>query len=186
MIEAWEYERSHEGLDAIVVNTSGCGSHVKDFGHLLQDDGEFGKLAEWAASITRDVSEIVNELGLPDVSVFGCPPVTYHAPCSLLHGQNVGGLPEQLLEQVGFEVVPMEDKHFCCGSAGVYNLLQADIAHELRERRQKTIRQMTIEFVATGNIGCQGQLQLGLETPVVHVIELLDWAMGGTKPSLHQ
>ena len=185
LIAAWEKERDQEGLDAIIVNTSGCGSHVKDFGHLFQDDDEWRAPAMRVASLTKDVSEIVADLGLPEGrAAGGGTRVAYHAPCTMLHGQKIDTLPERLLEQAGFEVMPMKEKHFCCGSAGIYNLIQSEIADMLKERRQQTIRDMPVAFVATGNIGCQRQLQSGLETPVVHMVELLDWALGGSKPSL--
>ena len=185
LIKAWEQEQNQEGLDAIIVNTSGCGSHVKDFGHLLKDDDEWRAPAMRVASLTKDVSEIIDELGLPKRGAAGDGArVAYHAPCTLLHGQKIDTLPERLLEQAGFVVMPVKEKHFCCGSAGIYNLVQPEIADMLKERRQQTLQDMPVEFVATGNIGCQRQLQSGLETPVVHMIELLDWALGGSKPPL--
>ena len=137
------------------------------------------------ASLTKDVSEIIDELGLPKRGAAGDGArVAYHAPCTLLHGQKIDTLPESLLEQAGFVVMPVKEKHFCCGSAGIYSLVQPEIADMLKERRQQTLQDMPVEFVATGNIGCQRQLQSGMETPVVHMIELLDWALGGSKPPL--
>ena len=186
LIVGWENERGKEGLDAIVVNTSGCGSHIKDFGHLFQDHDEWKEPATRVASLTRDISEIIDELGLSKGGAVGGARIAYHAPCTLIHGQKIDTLPERLLEEAGFEVIPIKEKHFCCGSAGIYNLFQPDIARTLKERRQRTIQEMPIEFVATGNIGCQSQLQSGLDTPVVHTVELLNWALGGSKPQLIQ
>jgi len=183
LIAAWEAEREGEGLDAIIVNASGCGTHVKDYGHILQHDEQWRDAADRVASLAKDISEIIHEIGLPEESGAENVRIAYHPPCSLMHGQKIVETPENLLERAGFQLIPINDKHFCCGSAGIYNLVQPEIAEQLKGRRQSAIKPLGVDYVATGNIGCQQQLQVGLEMPVVHMIELLDWALGGGKPA---
>lgn len=181
-VRAWMREVRGGGLDAIVVNTSGCGTMVKDYGHLFAD----GSLAEDAATVAglaRDVSEVMAELGVTPTEDVGGLRVAYHAACSLQHGQQVRTAPKTLLKAAGFEVVEPRDSHLCCGSAGTYNLLQPEIAGKLRERKVATIEETAPQVVAAGNIGCMVQIGSGTALPVVHTAQLLDWATGGPRPA---
>lgn len=179
-IRAWMAEIRGEGLDAIVINTSGCGTTVKDYGHMFRT----GPLAEDAATVSalsRDISEVLIGLDLPQGGAEKLK-VTYHAACSLQHGQQIKTYPKTLLRQAGFQVSEPVDSHLCCGSAGTYNLLQPEIAGKLKARKQKTIADTRPDVIAAGNIGCMMQIGAGAEAPIVHTVELLDWATGGPKP----
>ncbi len=179
-IRAWMREFRGPGLDAIVVNTSGCGTTVKDYGTMFAGD-PLEPDARIVASLARDVSELMVELGLGDAAAPGLR-VAYHAACSLQHGQRVTTAPKTLLRAAGFEVVEPRDAHLCCGSAGTYNLLQPEIAGQLRARKVATLEEKAPEVIAAGNIGCMTQIGGGTRVPVVHTVELLDWATGGPKP----
>ncbi len=179
-IRAWTHEIDGEGLDAIIINTSGCGTTVKDYGHMFREDA----LAENAAQVSvlaMDVSEFLMGLDLP---ASGAAPlrVAYHAACSLQHGQKITHAPKDLLKHVGFEVVEPQDAHLCCGSAGTYNLLQPEISAKLKSRKLATLHARDPQVIAAGNIGCMIQLGSGEEVPVVHTVELIDWATGGPCP----
>ena len=175
-IAAFMAEKRAGGLDAIVINTSGCGTTVKDYGHMLGT----AEAAEVAA-LAMDVSELLVKLGLPEGAPKGLR-VAYHAACSLQHGQQVKTAPKDLLKRAGFTVVEPADSHLCCGSAGTYNLLQPEISAELKRRKVATLEAKAPEVIAAGNIGCMMQIGSGTGIPVVHTVELLDWAMGGPKP----
>ncbi len=180
-IAAWMAEANGAGLDAIVINASGCGTTVKDYGHMFRDS----PLAEDAARVSalaRDVSETLAELGLGDAG--RAPPlrVAYHAACSLQHGQQIKTHPKALLKDAGFEVVEPADAHLCCGSAGTYNLMQPEISAELKARKVSALEATRPEVIAAGNIGCMMQIGSGTGVPVVHTVELLDWATGGPAP----
>ena len=176
-IAAW---RKVAGLDAIVINTSGCGTTVKDYGAMFQD-GPLAAEAAAVAALARDVSEVVEQLGLPALPAQNLR-VAYHAACSLQHGQQIKQTPKDLLKQAGFAVQEPVDAHLCCGSAGTYNLLQPEISGQLKARKLATLAAMTPDVIATGNIGCMMQIGSGIGVPVVHTVELLDWATGGPKP----
>lgn len=179
-IRAYSAEIRGEGLDAIVINTSGCGTTLKDYGHMFRND----PLAQEAAEVSAralDVSELLVKIGLPAGAPKGLR-VAYHAACSLQHGQKVKTAPKDLLKQVGFEVVEPADSHLCCGSAGTYNLLQPEISAELKTRKVATLEARKPEVIAAGNIGCMMQIGSGTRIPVVHTVELLDWATGGPQP----
>ena len=181
-IRAWSAEKAAHGLDAVVINTSGCGTTVKDYGNIFAGD----PLAEDAAAIaaiTRDVSEVLAELGLPE-TVRAPEPlrVGYHAACSLQHGQQIRTQPKTLLARAGFEVAEPADAHLCCGSAGTYNLLQPRISAQLKARKVETLEAKQPDVIATGNIGCMMQIGAGTLVPVLHTVELLDWATGGPQP----
>jgi glycolate oxidase iron-sulfur subunit len=184
-IDAWERERLAGGLDAIVVNASGCGTTVKDYGFMLREDPAYADKAARIAAIARDVSEIIETLGLrvlsPTHTGIGRR-VAYHSACSMQHGQRIHGGPKALLTQAGFETLDVPEGHLCCGSAGTYNLLQPEIAEQLRRRKLANIALTRPDVVATGNIGCITQLASGCAAPVVHTVELLDWATGGPMP----
>ncbi|MFO1140913.1 MAG: glycolate oxidase subunit GlcF [Amaricoccus sp.] len=179
-IRAWLREADGAGLDAIVVNTSGCGTTVKDYGWMFQDT-ELAADAARVAALARDVSELMDGLGLASPAATALR-VAYHAACSLQHGQQVREPPKALLRAAGFEVIEPRDPHLCCGSAGTYNLLQPAISGELRARKVATLEEKAPEVIAAGNIGCMLQIGLGTSIPVVHTVELLDWATGGPRP----
>jgi glycolate oxidase iron-sulfur subunit len=181
-IRAWEKVRGG-GLDALIINASGCGTTVKDYGHLFAREPGMAGPAEQIAALARDVSELLWAIGLRKPSV-GVPPyrVAYHDPCSMQHVQKVIEQPRALLRAAGFEVVDVPERHFCCGSAGTYNLLQPEMAKALGKRKAAHIRSTDPDIVATGNIGCMTQLSRYLSHPIVHTVELLDWGTGGPKP----
>ncbi len=178
-IDAWMAEVNGDGLDAIVINTSGCGTTVKDYGHLLRLHPRATDAAK-VAGLTLDVSELLIKLELPEGR--GGLRVAYHAACSLQHGQQIKTHPKTLLRRAGFQVVEPRDAHLCCGSAGTYNLMQPEISAELKTRKVATLEATAPQVIAAGNIGCMVQIGSGTEVPVVHTVELLDWATGGPKP----
>ena len=182
-IDAWMKEIDKEPVDAIIINASGCGTTVKDYGHMLKDDPAYAEKAEKIAGLTRDIAEFlaVFELGAP--KRWSSLRVAYHSACSMQHGQRITEEPRFLLKQAGFSVSSVPEGHICCGSAGTYNIMQPEIATELRDRKVKNIRSVKPDIVAAGNIGCISQLETSLSpTPIIHTIELLDWAYGGPAP----
>ena len=184
-IDAWECERVAGGLDAIVINASGCGTTVKDYGFMLREDPAYAEKAARIAALARDVTEIIETIGLrPPSPEFAATSrrVAYHSACSMQHGQRIHGGPKALLAAAGFKAQDVPEGHLCCGSAGTYNLLQPEIAGELRERKLANIALTRPDIVATGNIGCITQLAPGCAAPVLHTVELLDWATGGPMP----
>jgi len=177
-IEAWEKAKP----DLIAITASGCGSTVKDYGFMLKDDPAWAERAANISAIARDVSEVIAELGIEGVEDFEKPRVAYHAPCSLQHGQkNLDG-PAELLKAAGFDVSTPKNAHLCCGSAGTYNIMQPDMAAELGGRKASSLDVLNADVIATGNIGCLIQIGEYAGTPVVHSVELLDWATGGPSP----
>ena len=181
-IQAWSAEIDGAGLDAVVINASGCGTVVKDYGFLFRADPEWRDRAEKVAALTRDVSEVVAGLGLRTASNKRGLRVAYHAACSLQHGQGVTAEPPALLTDAGFDVLSVPEGHLCCGSAGTYNMLQPDLADRLLERKISNIARTGADVVAAGNIGCLQQIAGATGIPVVHTVELLDWATGGPAP----
>jgi glycolate oxidase iron-sulfur subunit len=181
-VAAWSKEIAKGGIDAIIVNTSGCGTTVKDYGHLLRHETEYAKRAKDIAAMAKDVTEFLDghDIGAP--KRWSSLKVAYHPACSLQHGQRVTSQPKTLLKNAGFTVLDIPESHLCCGSAGVYNILQPEIAGELRDRKAANIKTLRPDVVAAGNIGCIQQLQKAVGVPVVHTIELLDWAHGGPIP----
>jgi glycolate oxidase iron-sulfur subunit len=184
-IDAWERERVSGGLDAVVINASGCGTVVKDYGFMLREDRLYAEKAARAASLARDVTEVIATLGLRK-SLLNIPPgrrrVAHHSACSMQHGQGIHAGPKALLATAGFELLDVPEGHLCCGSAGTYNILQPEIASALRDRKLVNIAATEPDLVATGNIGCITQLAPGSPVPVIHTVELLDWATGGPAP----
>jgi glycolate oxidase iron-sulfur subunit len=166
-------------FDAIVTTAAGCGTTLKAYGHRLGDDPDAAR----AASLARDVLEFIGEVGLPPVTQPGALSVAYHAPCSLQHGQQIKRGPAALLAEAGFEVREVPEGHLCCGSAGVYNILQPELATALRDRKAANIARTGAQVVAAGNIGCIAQIAPAVTAPVIHPVELLDWATGGPRPS---
>ena len=179
-IRAWMAEKSGAGLDAVVINTSGCGTTVKDYGHMFRHD-PLAADAATISGITLDISEVLVKIGLPEGPQKNLR-VAYHAACSLQHGQQIKSAPKDLLKRAGFEVVEPADSHLCCGSAGTYNLLQPEISGQLKARKIKTLEARKPDIISAGNIGCMMQIGSATRTPVVHTVELLDWATGGPKP----
>jgi glycolate oxidase iron-sulfur subunit len=169
------------GLDALVANASGCGTHAKDYGHLFRDHSLAASAAE-ASARTRDVTELLAQIGLPPVRDPPRLTVAYHSACSMQHGQKIDEPPRALLGRAGFVVREIAEGHLCCGSAGTYNILQPDIAARLRDRKVANVAQTGADIVATGNIGCITQLAAKAQIPVAHTVELLDWATGGPAP----
>ena len=181
-VDAWSKEMAKGAIDAIIINASGCGTTVKDYGHLLSGDGDYAERAKQVSAIAKDITEflITHDIGAP--KRWSSLKVAYHSACSLQHGQRVTWQPKALLKKAGFGVLDIAEGHLCCGSAGVYNILQPKLATELRDRKTAHIKALRPDIVAAGNIGCISQLQTGLDTPVVHTVELLDWAYGGPTP----
>ena len=182
-VDAWSKEVERGEVDAIIVNASGCGTTVKDYGHMLRHDPAYAARAARISALARDVSEFLYEYQLGAPERWSSIRVAYHSACSLQHGQRVHDEPRALLKQAGFAVVDVPEGHICCGSAGTYNILQPEIAGELKARKQKNIRTTRADVVAAGNIGCMTQLAGGLDVPFVHTVELLDWAYGGPVPA---
>jgi glycolate oxidase iron-sulfur subunit len=179
-IRAWAAEMDGDGLDAIVINTSGCGTTVKDYGHMFRTEALAADAARVSA-IAVDVSELLSGLDLPQGADKDLT-VAYHAACSLQHGQKIKSAPKDLLKRAGFRVVEPADSHLCCGSAGTYNLMQPEISTQLKDRKVRTLEARAPDLIAAGNIGCMMQIGSGTALPVVHTVELLDWATGGPKP----
>lgn len=183
-IRAWTREMDTGGLDAIVINTSGCGTTVKDYGHMFRNDALADDAARVSA-IAKDISEVLMQLDMPQLPDQDVT-VAYHAACSLQHGQQVKTHPKTLLKKAGFKVVEPVDSHLCCGSAGTYNLLQPEISGQLKDRKVKTLMAKSPDIIAAGNIGCMIQIGSGTDVPIVHTVELLDWVTGGPKPKALQ
>jgi glycolate oxidase iron-sulfur subunit len=179
-IRAWMDEKAKNGLHAVVINTSGCGTTVKDYGHMFRNDPLAADASE-VAGMSMDISELLAKIGLPQGTDKGIK-VAYHAACSLQHGQQIKNHPKDLLRRAGFTVVEPADSHLCCGSAGTYNLLQPEISQQLKARKVQTLEAKTPDIIAAGNIGCMMQIGSGTKIPMVHTVELLDWATGGPKP----
>jgi glycolate oxidase iron-sulfur subunit len=179
-IRAWHREMTGEGLDAVVINTSGCGTTVKDYGHMFRNEA-LASEAKAVSGIAMDVSEVLMKLDLPEGAAKGLK-IAYHAACSLQHGQQIKTYPKDLLKRAGFKVSEPLDSHLCCGSAGTYNLMQPEISGELKARKVETLEMMKPDIIAAGNIGCMMQIGSGTAIPIVHTVELLDWATGGPRP----
>ena len=175
-VAAWSAELAH-GVDAVVVNASGCGTTVKDYGHLLDTDE-----ARRIGTLTHDVTEILDRLELKVSGTVKPYRVAYHDACSLQHGQRVLEPPRRTLAGAGFEVIDLPEKHFCCGSAGTYNLLQPDIAKALGRRKAAHAESTDPDVIAAGNLGCMVQIGRYTQLPVLHTVSLIDWATGGPMP----
>jgi glycolate oxidase iron-sulfur subunit len=182
-IAAWSREIEGEGLDAIVINASGCGTTVKDYGFMFRSEPEpWRSRAEKVSALACDISEFVSRLDYAPTRERPALTVAYHSACSLQHGQQITAEPKSLLQRAGFTVVEPAEAHICCGSAGTYNMLQPEIAARLRDRKLDNLRATDADLIAAGNIGCITQLA-GHGIPVVHTVELLDWMSGGPAPS---
>jgi glycolate oxidase iron-sulfur subunit len=181
-IKAWLGETERGGLDAILVTTSGCGTVIKDYGFMLREDHDFAAQAAKVSALAKDITEYVGGLELQKGQQHSDLVIAYHSACSLQHGQKITQAPKELLSKNGFVVKDVPESHLCCGSAGTYNILQPDIAGRLRDRKVANIATVKPDMIAAGNIGCMVQIAGGTSVPVVHTIELLDWATGGLRP----
>jgi glycolate oxidase iron-sulfur subunit len=183
-VTVWQREAEQGGLDAILVTTSGCGTVIKDYGFMLREDRDFAGPAARISALAKDITEYLAGIDLNPSSQKSDVTIAYHSACSLQHGQKITQLPKELLSKNGFVVKDVPESHLCCGSAGTYNILQPDIASRLRDRKVANIATVKPDMIAAGNIGCMVQIAGGTSVPVVHTIELLDWATGGPKPEL--
>jgi glycolate dehydrogenase iron-sulfur subunit len=181
-IDAWSAEIEGEGLDAILVTASGCGTTIKDYGFVLRSDRAYAEKAARVSRLAMDVSEYLGALELSPVRGLTGLVVAYHSACSLQHGQKITRVPKELLCKIGFVVKDVAEGHLCCGSAGTYNILQPELARRLRERKVANIQKLAPDVIAAGNIGCMTQIAAGTVIPVVHTVELIDWATGGPAP----
>jgi len=182
-IDVWSRTADADGLDAIIITASGCGTTIKDYGHMLRLDPAYAEKAARVSAMAKDVTEFLSELELPLPVNATDLVVAYHSACSMQHGQKITKAPKVLLAQAGFTVRDVPEGHICCGSAGTYNILQPEIAATLRDRKVKNIESIAPQAIATGNIGCMTQIGSGTGIPILHTIELLDWAFGGEKPA---
>lgn len=181
-VNAWIAEMDGKGLDAIIITASGCGTTVKDYGFMLRDDPAYAAKASRVSALAKDITEFAATLGgLKGTNGSGLT-VAYHSACSMQHGQQIRQQPKKLLEMLGFTVREVPEGHICCGSAGIYNVLQPKIARRLRDRKIANIDKTSPDLIATGNIGCATQIASGTNVPIVHTIELIDWATGGPPP----
>lgn len=188
-VASWMHEIQTGGLDGIVINASGCGTTLKDYGHMLKNDPDWADAAAQVALLSRDISEILLEMGTEAIASKAIekgnkPVVAYHSACSMQHGQGLKTGPVELLNAAGFVVREPKEPHLCCGSAGTYNIMQPELADKLGKRKIKNIVATKSDIIATGNIGCMVQIANHGNMPVVHTVQLLDWATGGPKPSI--
>jgi len=181
-VDAWTREIEGEGLDAILITVSGCGTTVKDYGFMLRTDQAYAEKAKRVSALAKDVSEYLSTLDLPAMAAPARLTIAYHSACSLQHGQKVVREPKDLLSKFGFIVKDVPEGHLCCGSAGTYNILQPSLADRLRDRKVANIERLQPDVIAAGNIGCITQIATGTQIPVVHTVELIDWATGGPMP----
>ncbi len=177
-LKAWIAVDKETKLDAVVINTSGCGTTIKDYAHMFPGDPDAARIA----FLAKDISEVIAQLGLARRVEHPRLKVAYHAACSLQHGQKVTSAPKDLLRTAGFTVLEPKDAHLCCGSAGVYNLLQPEIASQLKDWKVTALENTAPDVISAGNIGCMVQIGSGSTVPIVHTAELLDWATGGPTP----
>ncbi|WP_180901045.1 glycolate oxidase subunit GlcF [Martelella soudanensis] len=181
-VDVWMRESEAGGLDAVIITASGCGTTIKDYGHMLALDPAYAEKAARVSALAKDITEYLSTLGLDDQPKKGVT-VAYHSACSMQHGQQIKTAPKLLLEAAGFAVREPAEGHLCCGSAGTYNIMQPEISAKLKARKVKNIEALKPDIIATGNIGCITQIAGGTATPILHTVELLDWAYGGPKPA---
>lgn len=182
-VDVWTRELDNGGLDAIVITASGCGTTIKDYGYMLRLDPAYQEKAARVSALAKDITEYLTMLDLPATERATGLTVAYHSACSMQHGQRITRQPKDLLKAAGFTVKDPAEGHLCCGSAGTYNIMQPEIARTLRDRKVKNIEATGASLIATGNIGCITQIASGSKMPIVHTVELLDWAYGGPKPA---
>jgi glycolate oxidase iron-sulfur subunit len=181
-VDVWMREIEAGGLDAIIITASGCGTTVKDYGHMFRLDPDYAEKAARISALTKDVTEYLAMLELAPLASRGLT-VAYHSACSMQHGQKITMAPKLLLKNAGFVVRDPPEGHLCCGSAGTYNIMQPEISAQLKIRKVKNIEATRPDVIATGNIGCMTQIGTGTALPILHTVELLDWAYGGPKPA---
>ena len=181
-IKAWTRELDGEGLDAIIITASGCGTTIKDYGHMLRNSSRYATAARTISGLAKDITEFLDILALPKTEVKQDNILAYHSACSMQHGQKITEIPKKLLKNAGFRVREIPDGHLCCGSAGTYNIMQSEIAEQLKIRKIHNIKSVNPDIIATGNIGCITQLASATDIPVYHTVELLNWAYGGELP----
>ena len=183
-INLWYDEYLHNGLTAIISNTSGCGTTLKDYGFIFRGDKELKKKAKKISELTKDISEFLDKnIKLDFKKTEKIYKIAYHSPCSMQHGQKVHQQPINLIKKTGNEVLNIPDGHLCCGSAGTYNILQQKIAKTLLQNKIDNIKKIQPDFISTGNIGCMTQISSGTNIPIVHTVEVIDWLTGGPKPN---
>ena len=182
-VDAWTRELEAGGLDAIVITASGCGTTIKDYGFMLRLDPVYAEKAARVSALAKDVTEFLASVELPQPASASGLRVAYHSACSMQHGQKITRQPRDLLKAAGFRVVEPREGHLCCGSAGTYNIMHPEIAARLRDRKVRNIAATGADVVAAGNIGCMTQIAGRAGMPMVHTVELLDWAFGGPKPA---
>ena len=183
-IESWHNEYLSNGLDAIISNTSGCGTTLKDYGHIFKNDNKMKKKAKKISELTKDITEYLDENLKLNInkSKEKKYKIAYHSACSMQHGQKIHDQPKQLISDTGNEVLDIPDGHLCCGSAGTYNILHQKMAKSLLRNKIKNIEKIEPDFISTGNVGCMTQISTGTRIPIIHTVELLDWFTGGPKP----
>jgi len=183
-IEIWHKEYLDNGLDAIISNTSGCGTTLKDYGFIFRNDKKLKKKAKKISELAKDITEYLDEnlvlkiKSKKDIKY----KIAYHSACSMQHGQKVHDQPIELLKKTGNQVMDIPEGHLCCGSAGTYNILQQKMAKTLLKNKVENIKKTSPDFVSTGNIGCITQITSGTNIPIVHTVEVIDWFTGGPKP----
>ncbi len=182
-IDAWMNEIDNGGLDAIIITTSGCGTTVKDYGHMLREDKAYAEKAAAISALAKDITEYLATLDLQKSETGNGIRLAYHSACSMQHGQKIKDQPKNLLANAGFQVVDIPEGHLCCGSAGTYNILQPEISGQLKTRKVANIERMKPDLIAAGNIGCITQIASGTAIPIIHTVELLNWAYGGAAPA---
>ncbi len=176
-IDAW-WPQVEAGAEAIVMTASGCGVFVADYGELLKHDEIYAEKAQKISELCVDISEVIAAEKIDNIKVDEQPSIVFHPPCTLQHGQKKMGTTETLLKSLGFDLLPVKDAHFCCGSAGTYSVLQKELSQKLLTRKIETLKKQEPSKIATANIGCLVHLQSAAgDTPVVHWIELLDHAL---------
>ncbi|BCH34584.1 glycolate oxidase iron-sulfur subunit [Mesorhizobium sp. L-8-10] len=181
-VDAWTREIERNGLDAVIITASGCGTTIKDYGFMLRLDPAYADKAARVSALAKDITEYLAAIDLPTPVAQPGLIVTYHSACSMQHGQKITRQPKELLQKAGFTVKEPREGHLCCGSAGTYNIMQPEISARLRDRKVRNIAATGADLVATGNIGCITQIADRAGMPIVHTVQLLDWAYGGPKP----
>ncbi|MEM7463304.1 MAG: glycolate oxidase subunit GlcF [Pseudomonadota bacterium] len=181
-VDAWHRQIEAGGLDAIIITTSGCGTTIKDYGHMLRLDPAYAEKAARISELAKDITEYLVTIDLPKNDAGAGIRLAYHSACSMQHGQKIKDQPKRLLSNIGFTVLDVPEGHLCCGSAGTYNIMQPEIAGKLKARKVANIERTNPDLIATGNIGCMTQIGSAMETPILHTVELLNWAYGGDKP----
>ena len=181
-VDAWTRAIDDGGLDAIIITASGCGTTIKDYGHMLRLDPDYAEKATRVSALAKDITEYLSSIDLPEPALRPNLTVAYHSACSMQHGQKITTAPKNLLKAAGFTVKDPPEGHLCCGSAGTYNIMQPDIAAQLKARKVRNLESTRPDLIATGNIGCITQIASGTAIPIVHTAELLNWVHGGDKP----